>query len=132
MQIRMEAIKNKAKFLSFNSFRASSPSISEILTLVPGATLGGVFGRVKLKIPKINEAIEAIKKVFRNKPPFTADCASHKKTKLIASPATIQPMVPQTLILENSFSGSLIWLNEIEFTKASVGIYKIIYASTKG
>ena len=43
---------------------ASSPMISEIVTFSPLLTLGGVFGKVKLKIPKIKDAIAVIKKVF--------------------------------------------------------------------
>ena len=106
--MRIDATKNKAKFLSFNNFKASKPSISDILTFVPGKTLGGVFGSVKLNTPKTNEAIAANKKVFFINPAFTAVSESHKKAKLINNPATIHPMVPQILILENSFSGSFI------------------------
>ena len=71
------------KFLSFNNFKASRPNISETFTLVPLATFGGVFGKVKLNIPKTKEAIEANKKVFFIIPAFTFASESQRKTKLI-------------------------------------------------
>ena len=37
-------------------------------------------------------------------------------------PATIQPIVPNTRIAGNCFSGLAIWLNAIAFTSASVGL----------
>ena len=76
--MRIDAMKNIKKFLSFNNFNASNPKISDTFTFVPGATLGGVFGSVKLNSPKTSEAIEAIKKVFFIKPAFTLASESHK------------------------------------------------------
>ena len=110
------------KFLSFNNFSASNPKTSDTFISVPFAIFGGVLGKVKLNIPKISEAMEASRNVFFIKPAFTLCEESHKKTKLMASPATIQPIVPQTRIGGNCFSVFVIWLNDMEFTKASVGI----------
>ena len=39
-------MKNTKKFLSFKSFNASNPSISEMVTFSLLSTLGGVFGNV--------------------------------------------------------------------------------------
>ena len=42
------------------------------------------------------------------------------------TPATIHPMVPSTRTAGNCFSGLLIWRNDTEFTRASVGMYRIM------
>ena len=42
------------------------------------------------------------------------------------TPATIQPMVPSTRTAGNCFSGLVIWRNDTEFTRASVGMYRIM------
>src|SRR6476620_4457295 len=109
MQISNEEIKKIRKFLSFKSLSASTPMISPKLVFVP-AFGGGVLGRVKLKIPRTRERIDAIRNVFSSDAFFPH--ASHP----IKKHATIQPMVPHTLILENSFSGLFICLNETAFT----------------
>ena len=49
MHINIDEIKNKKKFLSFNSFRASNPKISFNENLFFSFLDGGVFGNVKLK-----------------------------------------------------------------------------------
>src|SRR5690606_7911355 len=119
--------KNTRKFLSLNNFIASRPIIdaSEAFSLSLTFT-GGVLGNTKLNNPRTNEAIDAIRKVFFRNPAATPSDESHLNKNEIESPATTHPMVPHTLINEKSFSGLFICLNEIEFTKASVGIYKII------
>jgi hypothetical protein len=40
----------------------------------------------------------------------------------IIQPAAIHPMVPKTLMAGNSFSGLAIWLKEMAFTRARVGL----------
>ncbi len=63
-----------------------------------------------------------IRNVLRKPPDEIACCESQANTKLITTPATIQPMVPHTLIRENSRAGSRICRNATEFTNASVGM----------
>ena len=111
----MEQTKKTRKFLSFNKPRASSPMISLKLVLVP-AFGGGVLGSVKLKMPKAAETTAVNLNVLTSVP-----CFSQASQPMI-NPAMIQPIVPQTLIKENSFSGLVICLNETAFTSASVGI----------
>ena len=45
-------------------------------------------------------------------------------------PAIIQPSVPSTRMVANSFCGFCICRKEMEFTSASVGMYTIMYMST--
>ncbi len=40
----------------------------------------------------------------------------------IIQPATIHPTVPQTRMAGNCFSGLAIWLKEMAFTRARVGL----------
>ncbi len=58
--MRMEVRKNWKKFLSFNNFSASKPSMSPIVGFAPVFPLGGVSGRTKLKNPRNAETPEAI------------------------------------------------------------------------
>src|SRR5258706_15884903 len=118
MQISSDAIKKTAKFLSFNNFSASSPSISPIEADFPFLG-GGVLGRKKLNRPSTSDVTLANKNVLDRSFSFQA---SHPTN----SPATIHPIVPNTLINENCFSGLLICLKETAFTNARVGIYNII------
>jgi len=53
MHISTDARKNMRKFLSFSNPNASSPSVSTTLTFLDLSADGGVFGSVKLKIPKM-------------------------------------------------------------------------------
>jgi hypothetical protein len=63
IQIRIDEIKNIAKFLSFNNFKASSPSKSP--TLFSFETIvGGVLGKIKLNNPSTNAAIPDKEKCF--------------------------------------------------------------------
>src|SRR5690606_20633290 len=101
---------------------ASNPNTAERLGFaVPTFTIGGVFGKVKLNTPKTSEAIPAIKNVCFSNPSFIP-CAESQPKELMASPATIQPIVPQTRIPENDFSGLTSCLNDTELTSASVGM----------
>ncbi|MNE73835.1 hypothetical protein D3C80_1698690 [compost metagenome] len=83
---------------------------------------GAVRGKVKLYTPSSSDAIADIRKVLRNPPEEIAACESQANTKLITTPATIQPRVPHTRMRENSSAGSLIWRNATELTRARVGI----------
>ena len=76
MQIRIEEIKNTAKFLLFKSLRASRPIISLMLTFSPRVLVGGVFGKVKLKMPNTMAAIPAMAKVFFRSPRLALSCES--------------------------------------------------------
>src|SRR5437879_8345169 len=120
MQMSIEEIKKIKKFLSLSKLKASTPIISLTVTFFP-AEAGGVSGKKKLIAPRISEVIEARRKVLAN------ELFLSQLIQLITKPATIQPIVPQTRSVENSFSGLLSCLKEIEFTKAKVGMYKIIY-----
>ncbi|MOA65239.1 hypothetical protein D3C78_1915570 [compost metagenome] len=64
----------------------------------------------------------AIRKVLRKPPAEIASRESQANTKLITTPATIQPMVPHTRMRENSSAGSRICRNATELTRASVGM----------
>ena len=121
MQISIEERKNTKKFRSFKRPKASSPIIWEMLDFSPFAE-GGVFGRVKLNRPSTKEAIEVIKNVCDKAPEAMFSMESHPKVKLMSRPATIQPIVPQTLMNGKSFEGSFICRKETEFTSAKVGI----------
>ena len=66
--IKTEEMKNIKKFLSLNKLNESRPKISLKLNLLELAARGGVFGNVKLKTPKTNEAMAVIKKVFLRSP----------------------------------------------------------------
>src|SRR5690606_12375472 len=105
---------------------ASNRSIPDMLLFSSVAFLiGGVFGRTKLNNPRMSEAMLAIRKVFLNKPSLTPASESQPK-KLMANPATIQPIVPQTRMLEKDFSGLSSWRKDTELTSAKVGIYRIM------
>src|SRR6185369_5140564 len=99
--MRIEQIKNTRKFLSFNKPIASRPMISLNVVLVP-AFGGGVLGSVKLKIPSRAETAAVRRNVLISAPFFS------QASQPIIKPATIQPIVPQTLMKENSFSGLVI------------------------
>ena len=62
-------MKNTKKSLFFNNFKASKPKISETVTFSFLLDLGGVNGKIKLNKPRTAEAIPAIKKVLRKRPP---------------------------------------------------------------
>ena len=119
MHIRIDEIKKIKYFLFFRSERASSPNILLILKFSLSA-VGGVLGKVKLKIPKIKDAAAVRKKVFSK-----ICCDSHPRNPIVR-PATIHPTVPKTLMGGNSFEGSTICLNATELTKANVGMYRIM------
>ncbi|MNG02977.1 hypothetical protein D3C84_860310 [compost metagenome] len=63
-----------------------------------------------------------IRKVLRKPPDEIACCESQANTKLITTPATIQPIVPHTRIRENSSAGSRICRKATELTRARVGM----------
>ena len=77
MHINIDEIKNKKKFLSFNSFRASNPKISFNENLFFSFLDGGVFGNVKLNNPKIKETMETIFIVLINFPFSILSIESH-------------------------------------------------------
>ena len=99
MQIKTDDRKKTKKFLSFKSFNASKPKISDIDTLA-SLFLGGVLGSRKLKIPRTKEAIEVTKNVFANKPSAIEFSKSHAN-KLISTPATThRSQIVPSLIFE--------------------------------
>ena len=126
MQISTDETKNTTKFRSRSSFSASSPSAARSENPPLPAAVGGVAGRVKLKMASSSDITAPIRKVLRSAPLATASCESQWNTKLITSPATIQPTVPHTRTSENCRDGSVSWRNEIELTSASVGMYAIM------
>src|SRR5690606_38433784 len=133
LQIKIEETKNTKKFLSFKSLIASNPIIDEMLGFsVLSNLIGGVLGNVKLNSPNTKDAMDAIKNVFLSSPFSTPSALSQPNTNDIAKPATIQPIVPKSLIVENCFSGLAIWLTATELTTANVGINEIIQANTYG
>ena len=67
----LDEIKKIRKFLLFSILRASNPNKEDKATFSPLKMVGGVFGRLKLKIPRINEDIPAIAKVFLKSPSLT-------------------------------------------------------------
>ena len=82
--------------------------------------VGGVAGSRKLNTPRISDATAAIRKVCASCP----SCSQANQPMI--TPATIQPMVPSTRTAGNCFSGLVIWRNDTEFTRASVGMYRIM------
>src|SRR6476619_8569023 len=124
MQISTDETKNTRQFRSRSSFNASrhNAARSENPFLI---TVGGVAGKVRLKMASSSDITAPIRNVLRSAPPATASCESQWNTKLITSPATIQPIVPHTRTNENCREGSASWRNEIELTRASVGMYEI-------
>src|ERR1700752_5039125 len=110
-----EARKNTRYDLNFNKRMDSSPMISATEVFWPFLP-GGVSGNVKLNRPSSNEAPAAILKVSASEP--VCSQFSQPMTK----PATIHPAVPKIRINGKSLLGSVICLNETEFTNASVGI----------
>src|SRR6478672_4258959 len=125
MQISREARKKIKKFLSFNRPMDSSPRISLKVVFVP-ALGGGVLGKEKLNNPRTTDRIADRRNVFTN----VLFCSQASQPMI--NPARIQPMVPHTRMLENSFSGLFICLNDTAFTSARVGMYNIIYTSRTG
>src|SRR5690606_11188277 len=91
-----EERKNTKKFLFFNSLIASKPMIDAIdgFSLLSSFT-GGVFGNKKLNTPNNNDAIDAIRKVFFNKPSSIPWVLSHLNKYEMESPAMIHPIVPK-------------------------------------
>ena len=79
-------------------------------------------GKKKQKIPKPSDTIAATKKVIFN----DSGLASQAMPPMV-KPEAIQPIVPQTLMPENSFSASVVWFSDIELTSAKVGIKRIMY-----
>ena len=72
-------MKNIKKFLSFKSFIASKPSASLKVKFFCLSAKGGVFGRPKLKRPKIMEARATILNVLFNLPEAIASIESQPK-----------------------------------------------------
>ena len=84
------------------------PKMSDIDAFSSLLAEGGVFGKKKLNTPKTTEAMATIINVLDNIPAAIFASESHLKTKLMAKPAIIQPIVPQTLTIGNCFAGSFI------------------------
>ena len=72
-----------------------------------------MWGRPKEKTARAMEAAAAIR---------SGVAVASTPMNPTLRPATIQPMVPKTRTEGNCFSGLAIWLNEIAFTRARVGL----------
>ena len=120
-----EARKNirYERFLSIPM--ASNPKMSPRL-LLPSFRMGGVGGNAKLNAPSSAEAPAAMRKVSTKWPPCS------QLSQPMVRPAIIQPSVPSTRMLANSFCGFCICRKEMELTSASVGMYKIMYVRMYG
>src|ERR1700733_9163609 len=116
MQMRIDAMKKMKKDLSLNNTNASAPRVWAKVGFGPLA-LGGVLGRKKLNKPRAREAMAAILKVNANSE------GAILKTLSIRIPVRIQPIVPKTLMVENSLLGSFICLKATELASARVGAY---------
>ena len=112
MQTRSEPRTNTANDRSFRSWSASRPSTSRTVTFRP-SDLGGVWGSAKEKTPRTAEQTAAILR-------GVAVASSFKNPT--RRPARIQPTVPKTRMAGNCFSGLVIWLKEMAFTRARVGL----------
>ncbi len=112
MQMRSDPKTNTANERSFISFRASRPRTSPTVTLRP-SDLGGVWGRKKAKTPSSAEQAAAMR---------SGAAWSSMAISPIIQPATIHPTVPYTRTAGNCFSGLAIWLKEMAFTRARVGL----------
>jgi hypothetical protein len=72
-----------------------------------------VWGRTNAKSPSRAEHTAAMRRGL---------AWSSMASNPIIQPATIHPTVPQTRMAGNCFSGLAIWLKEMAFTRARVGL----------
>jgi len=68
---------------------------------------GGVCGNVKLYNPNIKLADAVRYIIIEVSSGFTPAATKFQRTKLMTKPATIQPIVPNTRIMGNCFSWSV-------------------------
>ena len=100
-----------AKERSRSIFNASSPSTSASVARRPRC--GGVCGSASENSPKTSDAAAATR---------IGTAVASRPSEPTARPATIQPIVPSTLMGGNSRPGSRICRNEMALLSASVGM----------
>ena len=74
---------------------------------------GGVCGSAKQKSPSSADAAAAT---------WNCNATASAPSVLMATPATIHPIVPRTRMPGNSLPGSFIWWNDSEFVSDKVGM----------